>query len=145
MHVGAEKSAEKSAEISEERGWGAVLGWWHDRHASLGPDGEAPADADADSFVVDVMLPCAAGAADAASRGEPVGASALNEPSAEAHVLPIRLSAISAISAVRIHLPDEVRSARARRFCLEALRQVRDAVPCGAFPSRPLPMPGTSR
>ena len=48
VYVGAEKSAEISAEKSaEERGWGVVLGWRHERNAPLDADGEAPPDADA--------------------------------------------------------------------------------------------------
>ena len=51
-----------------------------------------------------MILPCAAGAVETARVGGTPAAAALADPAAEAHVLPVRLSAVRKLSAVRLTL-----------------------------------------
>ena len=51
-----------------------------------------------------MLLPCAAGAVETARVGGTPAAAALADPAAEAHVLPVRLSAVRKLSAVRLTL-----------------------------------------
>ena len=93
------------------RGWGVLLGVRRADGAPLGAAAAAGAGPDAaedldgpDAYLVDVLLPCAAGAVETARVGGTPAAAALADPAAEAHVLPVRLSAVRKLSAVRLTL-----------------------------------------
>ena len=108
-----------------ERGWGVVVGFRHGSHASLTAD--VVGACSRHDIVLDVLLPCAAGSADLVATNGGTSAprpAALSDPDAEAHVLPIRLSMVSRISAARLWLPSDLRPPRARRLGLAALRQL---------------------
>ena len=69
----------------------------------------------ASELVLDVLLPCAAGAQALALAGDAPQPAPLHDPSAEAWVLPVRLSCLQQLSSVRLWLPDEVSSLESRR------------------------------
>ena len=108
-------------------GWGVVLGFRHIANRFITE--QLAASAELDDFVVDVLLPCVpAAASDDANEDSDVGCAPLPVPlmevAAEAHVLPVRLSCVRRLSAARLWLPADVRSARERRAVLEGLRQL---------------------
>ena len=76
--------------------------------------------------VIDV-LPLPAGTAAAAKEApeavRPLPAD-LSDPTAEAHIVPVRLSLLTRLSAARLWLPSDLRSASSKRRCLEGLRQL---------------------
>jgi len=74
--------------------------------------------------VVDVLLPCAAGTSASAAQGEPPILASLSDESAEAHVLPMRLSSVCRLSAARLWLPTSLATERDLRHALHALRQL---------------------
>jgi ATP-dependent RNA helicase DOB1 len=121
-------------EAADERGWGVLLGWRHERYAT---DGTAPgaacvaggeplrmADMTTDDVVLDVLLPCKPGADALASEGLAPEPSSLREDGAEPCVLALRLSCMQQLSAVRLWLPDDMGSKKARHAVLCALRQM---------------------
>ena len=127
------------------RGWGVLLGVRRADGAPLGAaaaaagagsDAAADDEDGADAYLVDVLLPCAAGAAETARAGGTPATAALADPAAEAHVLPARLSAVRKLSAVRLWLPRDLRPLRNRRLVLEAMRQVFCERRFGALPER---------
>jgi len=106
-------------------GWGVLLGW-HGTATSayVGGASVPPERMRASELVLDVLLPCAAGAQALALAGDAPQPAPLHDPSAEAWVLPVRLSCLQQLSSVRLWLPDEVSSPESRRGVLHALRQV---------------------
>ena len=125
------------------RGWGVLLGVRRADGAPLGAAAAAGAGSDAaddedgpDAYLVDVLLPCAAGAVETARAGGTPATAALADPAAEAHVLPVRLSAVRKLSAVRLWLPRDLRPLRNRCLVLEAMRQVFCERRFGAIPER---------
>ncbi|EOD39832.1 hypothetical protein EMIHUDRAFT_223385 [Emiliania huxleyi CCMP1516] len=106
-------------------GWGVLLGWRGTAtSAYVGGASVPPERMRASELVLDVLLPCAAGAQALALAGDAPQPAPLHDPSAEAWVLPVRLSCLQQLSSVRLWLPDEVSSPESRRGVLHALRQV---------------------
>ena len=108
-------------------GWGVVLGCRHIANRFITE--QLAASVGLDDFVIDVLLPCVpAAASDDVKEDSDVGCAPLPVPlmeaAAEAHVLPVRLSCVRRLSAARLWLPADVRSARERRSVLEGLRQL---------------------
>ena len=125
------------------RGWGVLLGVRRADGAPLGAAAAAGAGSEGaddddgpDAYLVDVLLPCAAGAVETARAGGTPATAALADPAAEAHVLSVRLSAVRKLSAVRLWLPRDLRPLRNRRLVLEAMRQVFCERRFGALPER---------
>ena len=117
---GGAPGGDGSAEL--DRGWGVVLGFRHVANRFLSD--ELVASCGRSDFVVDVLLPCAKGAAAAAAAGEVPRPSALGAPTAEAHVLPVGFDLVRRLSAARLWLPAELTTARSRKVVLEGLRQL---------------------
>lgn len=69
-----------------------------------------------------MLLPCAADGANAV--GAAPAAAALSDPAAVLHAVSVRLCHVTRLSAARLWLPAELRSARDRHVALEAMRQL---------------------
>ena len=105
-----------------DRGWGVVVGFRHLNNRLI--TDELVAASSRQDFVVDVLLPCAPGAAALAASGDVPKPAKLSDSSAEAHVLPVRFDMVRRLSAARLWLPVDLRSSHAREVCLEAMRQL---------------------
>ena len=111
--------------MNEGFGWGVIIGFRHDCNRFI--TSQLAASSNRDDFVIDVLLPCAAGTA-AAAKEAPEAVrplpTAMSDPTAEAHIVPVRLSLLTRLSAARLWLPSDLRSASSKRRCLEGLRQL---------------------
>ena len=105
-----------------DRGWGVVLGFRHDFNRLITP--ELVEHSGADDYVVDILLACVPDAAALALIGAVPPPASLSDDAAEAHVLPVRLSALTQLSAARLWLPIDLRTERARRLVLDGMREL---------------------
>ena len=94
----------------EQRGevWNRRNGLWS-REGSCRPHPPPAAtapQASRDDFILDLLLPTAAGAAAALDAGDVPLAASPSDEGAEAHVLPVRYSSVVGLSAARLWRPD---------------------------------------
>ena len=99
-----------------------LLSWRHEHGRKPVTDPSAPQQSSYE-YLLDVLMPCAAGGEAEARAGRPPRPAHHNEPNAEPLVLPLRLSSVVAISALRLHLPPDLSGASGRRVALGAMRQ----------------------
>eukprot|EP00887_Chlorella_sp_A99_P003989 scaffold11.g3989.t1 len=100
-------------------GWGVVVCLFKQTDR-LPPAGSAGANG-AGAYVVDVLLCCAEGGRRDERQPQPA---ALDDEDAQMQVIPLSLKLVSEISALRINIPDDLRSAESRRAVLLTLRSL---------------------
>ena len=112
---------------TEDWGWGVVVGHTvrqntgdSSKHAR-GAQASRMSSLNAEDIVVDMLLPCEAtsqtalsGAAQRHSTAQPCGLEGLADGTGELRVVPVLLSLLQQLSKVRLHVPADLRTERAR-------------------------------
>eukprot|EP00965_Chrysotila_dentata_P205259 6182855-Pleurochrysis_carterae.AAC.1 len=118
-------------------GWAVLLGFRHELNRPIRADAETLEAQTAHDYIVDVLLPCAkdshgsttasttASTHTGTAQASAVRAVPASAADAAARVVGVRLSAVRAVSAVRLWLPSDLRSASSLKRALAALREAR--------------------